>query len=254
MRESLTGHQDYFAKAHYFVGFIILTQSCDLQRTPPRRPRASDVSRSIVQRMPVDFINLAVIRRFDEAFGPRYLSSLEERNKDQSKLKDALKPLLAHQPNRRGFFFIPQNKRLGIHEAWVADLRVLLTLHRHHYDAMLGARICSLADPFPSQLGQVATYLFNRIALPEIDAGISLDKAINSIATKHKQRFAEAGGTSGTCEFQRCKNAPTTIRWVPVVNGQGQVDPEELLVCKEHAQRLDLNRVRKSDTLRARGA
>src|SRR4051812_45139674 len=54
LKPALKGHQEYIADRKHFVGFCVLTQTCDLVQNPR-----------------VAFINLAVIRRVRETFSAK---------------------------------------------------------------------------------------------------------------------------------------------------------------------------------------
>ena len=75
VRSVLRGHLDYFAEKPYFVGFCVLTQTCDLQRD--RR---------------VHFMTLAVIREITDAFARH----VPENKKTASTL---LRSIISHKPH-----------------------------------------------------------------------------------------------------------------------------------------------------------
>ncbi len=121
LRDYLRGHQDYFVNNPKFYRYMVLTQSCDLDR-----------SREIS-----DFIFIAVIRKLKDIFSIRHVKP--------SKIKDSttrlLRDILNHNVNKRGFFFLPKEVQQGIDEDSVVDLRVMFSLHKAVYPYLLRAQI-----------------------------------------------------------------------------------------------------------------
>ncbi|NDR57405.1 hypothetical protein [Aliiruegeria sabulilitoris] len=224
MRERLAGHQDYYANAPHFYRYVVLTQTCDLAREGDRS----------------NFIFLSVARKLSEALGPK---DLESKKIAEGKTQNLLKELLMFQYNKRGFFYLPQDESQGVDEPLVVDLRVILSLHKSHHDKLVLARCGGLNDLFAAQLGQLTAQMFNRIAIPDVDAGeanFEAAKLAKSARTKHAERFDAlfAASSHKKCSVLECGKRAETFRWLNVksLDGEGE---EEVILCFEHARQLD---------------
>jgi Domain of unknown function (DUF4926) len=136
---TLRGHQDYIATRTDFLGFCVVTQTCDL-----------------VYNRCIDFIHLAVIRRIADVIPSEDATQQE------------LKKLINHRSDPKdGYFYLHREARVGLNEDAIVDLRTMFSLHRKHYRQLLRARTISLNDIYACKLGWTAAYLFSRVALPE---------------------------------------------------------------------------------------
>lgn len=243
VRPALIGHQDYFANATHFEAFAVLTQTCDLQRKFPEEPPAQRGKKKLKERQPVDYIFLAVVRQFSEAYGGRRL--LPKKEHDASKRE--VENLLLHKENRRGLFYLPAETNLGIPYDWVIDLRVMFSVHVIHYDTLLAARVTSMADMYAVALGSAAGYLFNRVAMPEFehlfpgaDRAQHAEDLLKSSAEAQVIKLAALNTEFKGCVFDGCEENPITLRWITLPQSQGISTSEtEVPVCQRHASKID---------------
>lgn len=226
LRPTLLGHQDYIAKQQHFRHFVVLTQSCDLDRS----------------REPADFVTLAVVRTLDEAIGRRQLDS-----------RDALRQLLGdvflHQYNKRGFFFLPAAPQRSIDSDSVVDLRVVFSVHRHHYGALLWARRAAMNPVYAAQLGSLFGYMFNRVAVAGWEeTGATKEKkeyvkdVLDAIEKKDNVRRDEIlREHNHKCAIADCSVHAATYRWLRVGSDNENVSSLPLPLCKPHAIAADRN-------------
>lgn len=227
---SLKGHQDYFANRPYFYRFMVLTQSCDLNR----------------DRGMADFIFLAVIRRLREAIGIRHVENSTARNRTDKLLVE----LYNHNYNERGFFYLPENPQFGIDEDSVVDLRVMFSLYRSHYDTLLKSRLGAMTALYAAKLGHIAGHMFNRVATPgweELNPGENFSKKGSLIQTI-RERFHERENDrigqlkveqGGKCAYRECDKNAETYRWVFVGSQESESGFEDFALCHDHAKAYD---------------
>jgi len=224
LRERLIGHQDYYTNSPHFYRYVVLTQTCDLAREGDRS----------------NFIFLSVARKLSEALGPK---DLESKKIVEGRTQSLLKDLLMFQYNKRGFFYLPKDDRHGVDEPLVVDLRVIFSLHKSHHDKLVLARCGGLNDLFAAQLGQLTAQMFNRIAIPDVDANEANTESAEVAKfarTKHVERFEQLFAASGhkKCSVQECGKKAETFRWMNVksLDGEGE---KQVILCYEHARQLD---------------
>lgn len=224
LRENLLGHQEYFANSPHFYRYVVLTQTCDLEREDDR----------------CNFIFLSVARKLGEAIGQRDLETSRISNRTQRMVRD----LLMFQYNKRGFFYLPSEETQGVDEPLVIDLRVIFSLHKSHHGALVSARRGGLNDFFAAQLGQLTAQMFNRIAIPDVDTNEATEEAaalVKSEKAKQSERIEQLISTSThkKCSVAQCEKKAETFRWIDV---KSPVDEgkEEVIFCFEHAKQLDV--------------
>lgn len=225
LRGYLRGHQDYFAERPHFYRYMILTQTCDLARSKDR----------------ADFIFLAVIRKLRDAIGIR---QIEEKDKTRNLLRD----LYNHNYNKRGYFYLPEDPNYGIYEDSVVDLRVMFSLHKVAYPALLKARLGAITDVYAAQLGHMAGYMFGRVATPGWDELIQectlkeqINKTLNTFEDLEKGKLREliAANAGETCAVSECPNKAKTYRWLRVHLSDDESVSQEFVLCKQHAKQHD---------------
>jgi hypothetical protein len=225
LKNNLEGHQDYFHRNH-FVRYMVLTQTCDLvlDKTADR------------PRFPVDFIQLAVVRRMRDVFGKKHV---ENKKKRRSTLNQLWK-ILGHQSDRRGLFYLPTEEQHGILEPCVVDLRVTFSLYKIHYDDIKHARCGGLRDLYAAQLGQMIAYMFSRVAMPDTKEE-QINDALNDIVEREKKRFQElvASLSVKQCMISDCPGKCDTYRWLKVGPIGDDKEFEEIVLCHKHAAMHD---------------
>jgi hypothetical protein len=149
VKPALEGHQDYIAQQKHFLGFCVLTQTCDLVQSPR-----------------VAFINLAVIRRLVDTF---YDADVRT-SRDRDRTAELIRQIINHLENKRGYFYLHREPLAGINEECVVDLRVMICLYTPlHYDQIFGARMGALSDVYANKLGWMAGHLFSRVPTKDWD-------------------------------------------------------------------------------------
>lgn len=223
LTERLLGHQDYFANSDRFVHYAVLTQSCDLER---------ESSRS-------HFILLAVVRRLSEAYSVRDVEPGA-----WSGFKKELRDVLGHQYNKRGFFYLPANKALGLVEDSVIDLRVMFSVHKSHYSALVAARRGGMTDIYAAQLGHMIGHMFSRVALPGWADPDDLNRVAKDLAGEFKRRAddhldALKRQQGDVCLVKGCGKPVETYRWVRIEGDDGEPVEQDLAFCRTHALEHD---------------
>ena len=144
-----------------YLGFLIITQSCDLVR------------RGCSQGCKARYINLAVVRSL--------VGVLDDLMKDhcdrlipgayteetKSKAKEMLSRVINQNEQNSGVFYLHQDADAGIGEKAVALLRVTVALRAVHYDALLHSRRGGLNPEFRNKLGWLVGNLYSRIGTPD---------------------------------------------------------------------------------------
>lgn len=223
LAQTLKGHQDYFVDRFY--RFMVLTQTCDLDRS-------RDTS---------EFVFLTVVRKLSEAFGMRHV---EKKRREQT--KRLIRELYDHIYNKRGYFYLPLDERYGIAAESVVDLRVIFSVHKAVYRDLLNARLGTLTDHYAAQLGSLAGYMFNRVAMPGWEElfGGDRDKhaqtEVNLMLERESQIFADfLKQTDGRCARLSCGKTAETYRWLPFGDDGGGFRFDWRVLCFEHAEEYD---------------
>lgn len=224
LRDCFRGHQDYYADQSHFPNFIVLTQTCDLARGG------------------VDFIFLAAVRKLINAFKYQQIENNDARKKNSSFIRD----IYSHQYNKRGYFYLPCNIERGINEELVVDLRVMLSVHKMHYNSLLKARVCAISNLYVAQLGHIAGHMFNRVALPDLK--FDPDKKANDLLKKQGEAYREARDKILTqakkkCFSLDCENPASQIRLLPIFSPNQKLIYQDCALCETHAKKWDDERI-----------
>jgi len=223
LRESLKGHQDYYAENQHFRYFMILTQTCDLARGG------------------VDFVFLSAVRKLSDAFKYNQI----ETNKARDKQKNFVRDLFRHQYNKRGYFYLPCDTIYGILEDSVADLRVMFSLHKMHYSALLNSRLCAITDVYAAQLGHIAGHMFSRVAVPDnsIDIDAQAKATLKEQGDRYKKRLEELlTECQGKCAVPDCNENADRFRSLPISEQNNKIIYEDCVLCSCHAAQWDEDR------------
>lgn len=145
-----------------YLGFMVVTQSCDLVR------RVSDSCKA-------HYISLAVIRSLNpmldtlfQAYGTEHFGEVYfgERKQTATQLVERI---LNQNEQSIGLFYLHPDLDAGISEASVALLRVTIALRAEHYDMLIAARRGRLKPEFANKLGWLVGNLYSRVATPDWD-------------------------------------------------------------------------------------
>src|SRR4051794_9957527 len=148
----------YFASESYNY-FLLLTQSCDLQRRDGNKCKSR-------------YITIAAVRSLQECLKrealPLLSTNIENKTgnildeKNRSKLRDILEKLLNN--NHPDYFYLHQSVEYGLTDSCVAFLRVSIALRAElHYDLLLNAKVLELKDEFKAKLGWLVGNLYSRV-------------------------------------------------------------------------------------------
>lgn len=149
LKPALVGHQDYVANQKHYVGFCVITQTCDL-----------------VRHRGVPFINIAVIRKLTDTFSKADVHS----NKKHDATADLLHKIIDHNENKRGYFFLHPEPSAGITVECIVDLRVIISLYEEkHFEQIRTARTGALSEVYANKLGWMAGNLFSRVPTKDWD-------------------------------------------------------------------------------------
>lgn len=144
----------YFLDAKYSA-FIVLTQSCDLERRPSHC-KAEHISVAVVR--PLWQVLAALLDCVCDKVAERVY--LQESKAEAKKL---LTRVFNQNEQALGLFYLHEDHEVGIGEASVALLRVSIALRREHYDVIRDARRGRLQVAFQHKLGWLVGNLYSRI-------------------------------------------------------------------------------------------
>lgn len=162
LRSILRGVHPHFCDPKY-LGFMVLTQTCDLVR---RTQGGSCTSR---------YVTIATIRSLSdclEGLLGRVCKQLDDGIYDRDSKLDAkrfLQRLVNQNEQKRGLFYLyPDAEAIGIADHAVVTLQVSIALRaKEHYSDLVGARRGGLEPPFQTKLGWLVGNLFSRVATPD---------------------------------------------------------------------------------------
>ncbi len=145
-----------------YLGFMVVTQSCDLVRRKKGNCKARHLS-------------IATIRELDQVL-PEQLKELsgfqQSRCLIQEKrvaAEDFLRRLIDQNEQSRGLFYLHPSADAGIAAASLAFLRITISLRRDHYDVVQKSRVGRLKPEFANKLGWLVGNLYSRIGTPDWD-------------------------------------------------------------------------------------
>lgn len=164
-------HQ-YYADAHHYTHFVVLTQSCDLvkRRNQFNAPYITIAAAKPFKKTIDDFFD-GKSKSVEGAEFTYYSLSLMKR----------VKQLVERHINNTEpeFFFLPSSGHPNIPEDLVVFLRLTIALRKEHYDTFAQAKIAELADIFQAKIGWLKGNIYSRVATPDIE-----ERNINAAAIK----------------------------------------------------------------------
>ena len=171
-----------FARVHphfcdqKYVGFMVLTQTCDLVR---RKDNCS-----------ARYINVGVIRQLDTLL-PSLLGTVCKQIADGFFLKDSMlegKKLLSRIFNQNeqslGLFYLHPDADVGIGKSSVALLRVSVAFRVEHYQCLVEARRGRLRPEFGNKLGWLVGNIFSRVGTPDWSDQPDGKKVVDQMTTQ----------------------------------------------------------------------
>lgn len=163
LAEALREAHAYYAEAHDYTHFLVLTQSCDLVRRDGKQPKSP-------------YITLAAVRPLQEALGRR-VSKYEAPGidfpipvctRERRNLVDQFLERLLHN-TEDGLFFIRAASAPTITRDCCVFLALSVALRNTHYDTCLKCKIAQLDDIFAAKVGWMTGNLYSRIGTPDIE-------------------------------------------------------------------------------------
>ncbi len=154
LRAALTEAHPHFTKEK-FLGFVVITQTCDLVRRPsPATPFVAIAAvRSLRSVLP---------KLLRTACDPWDVGIFPESRRDSA--RKLLERLFNQNEQALGVFYFHPDADLELGEPAVALLRVSVALKAQHYDALLSARRGRLRADFQAKLGWLVANLYGRAA------------------------------------------------------------------------------------------
>lgn len=156
-----------------FLGFMVITQSCDLVR---RKGKCN-----------AQYINLAVIRSIDDIL-PTLLDSVcisvapyiytYESKGEANKL---LSRIFNQNEQALGLFYLHPDVQAGVAVPSVVLLRVSVSFRAEHYETLRSARRGALTPEFRSKLGWLTGNLFSRVGTKDWSESTDGQKKLNNL-------------------------------------------------------------------------
>jgi len=156
-----------------YLGFIVLTQTCDLVRRRRKPPKAEYICLSVVRPI------MQVRNKLLSAECGKSLKSILPKTK-KGTCKELLQRIINQNEEKLGLFYLHEDPNLPW-ESGVAYLRVSISFKSEHYDKILNSRIGRLSREFQSRLGWMAGNLYSRPAVrdwTESDVDKSTEKLL----------------------------------------------------------------------------
>lgn len=157
-----------------FLGFMVITQSCDLVRR-----RGNDCS--------AHYINLAIIRSLEEVL-PTLLNSVCTplasciyKNESKGEAKKLLSRVFNQNEQALGIFYLHPDEQAGIAVPSVVLLRVSVSFRSEHYKTITDARRGRLKPEFQSKLGWLTGNLFSRVGTTDWNESSERQKELKKL-------------------------------------------------------------------------
>ena len=137
-----------------YVGFMVLTQSCDLVRRPGYR--GQPIALCVVRELN------SIARTLLEVFCGTDIPGVfrKEARKNGRMFLDRT---INQNEQAIGLFYLHPDADAGITTPCVAMLRIAIALHTKHYDKMLSSRCGRLRPEFQAKLGWLVGNLYSRV-------------------------------------------------------------------------------------------
>lgn len=175
-------HPHYNNKEDY-IYFMVLTQSCDLERRNGKACNAQYITLAAVRPLGV-----LIQRKITELQKNYDIAKGELLDKSQKlRMKDFLKRLMNN--NVHEYFFLNEDSGMGFTENCVAFLRLSIAIKANlHYNKCLDAKILELKDEFKAKLGWMVGNIYSRVGTVDWTSCLrptAFDKKINTTLDQH---------------------------------------------------------------------
>jgi hypothetical protein len=154
LHAALTQAHRHFT-AEKYLGFVVITQTCDLVRRPS--PAAPFVAIAAVRSL-----RSVLPKLLRSACDPWNVGIFPESRRDSA--RKLLERLFNQNEQALGVFYFHPDADLELGEPAVALLRVSVALRTEHYDALLTSRRGRLRLDFQAKLGWLVANLYGRAA------------------------------------------------------------------------------------------
>ena len=157
-----------------FLGFMVITQSCDLVRRKKKECSAH-------------YINLAVIRSLEEVL-PNLFDSVCKplapnvyANESKSEAQKLLSRIFNQNEQALGVFYLHPDAQAGVAVPSLVLLRVSVSFRVEHYQTLVNDRRGRLKPEFQSKLGWLTGNLFSRVGTTDWHESPSREKELDKL-------------------------------------------------------------------------
>lgn len=157
-----------------FLGFMVITQSCDLVRRKKKECSAH-------------YINLAVIRSLEEVL-PNLFDSVCKplapnvyANESKSEAQKLLSRIFNQNEQALGVFYLHPDAQAGVAVPSLVLLRVSVSFRAEHYQTLVNDRRGRLKPEFQSKLGWLTGNLFSRVGTTDWHESPSREKELDKL-------------------------------------------------------------------------
>ncbi len=152
----------YFTHEKY-LGFLILTQSCDMVR---RKDRGNKCNASHISLSAIRSLQEVISDSYQERFG--FLAPGIYAQHMKKSVRDLAERLINQNENALGLFYLHEDGDSGITVHSVATLRVAISFRAaEHYHTLKKARVGRLSKEFRPKLGWMVGNLFSRVGVTD---------------------------------------------------------------------------------------
>lgn len=150
----------WFANPKY-LGFLVLTQSCDLVRRDGEGCKSRYVTIAAIR--PLRQVLIALLEQVCARIAERYFLA-----SDRGRATELIHRIINQNEASLGLFYLHPDASVGIAEEAVALLRVSIALRsREHYDSLVSARTGRLNGEFANKLGWLCGNLYSRVGITD---------------------------------------------------------------------------------------
>lgn len=177
LRDILNTVHPHFCAAKY-IGFVVITQSCDLVRRGGKSAKAEHVNIATVRTL--KDVGTKLVARVATTIAPGLF-----RRSDRAAARELLTRLFNQNEQALGLFYFHSDRDIGLGDPSVAFLRVSVALRAEHYEALVRARTGGLAPAFQAKLGWLVGNLYSRAATPDWSEQDGGSLALEELIERH---------------------------------------------------------------------
>ena len=181
LRDRIAQAHPYYAETDRYVRFAVVTQTCDLVRRK--------------ETCKAPYITLVAVRTLEDVARENLTGCLKNIQGSSIKYLPRSAQRTHHQFLERilhntsdEYFFYPKSENFGVEDDLVACLRLSIALRLEHYEEILKARTCGIADVFQAKLGWLKGAVYSRVATPAFEEEFTNPKAFK---TEFLNRYTE---------------------------------------------------------------